>query len=251
MPTKKKSRKNDEGEAVVPDPRAPLEPTPKVLDSLVEELRVVVAKLAPPAEPGPGSLVRAMKHSFISTGLASGYGQEALRRFDDEYVDLNELRVTEAYETTELLKDLGMPETFERCLAMREGVQQVYNDQNSVSLEFLRESSASDRNSFFQRVPALTPPIQRYLVALLSFEECIFSDRSTLRAQTRLGLDPKAPKTAAFLVELKALLGPFGHVPLEVGPNGKVGADGRAKPVLDPELGPACLLTRLAPQKKR
>ena len=253
MPTKKKTRKKS-GDPVpesTPDPRTPIEPTAAALDRAVEDVAAVVAKLTPPAEPVPGSLVGGMQHIIFCAGLPSGYGQEVIRRLESEYVDSNELRVTEAYEMAELLDDLELPDAFDRCHEVREAINQVYNDQNAVSLEFLRESSASDRTSFFQRVPALTPTVQRYLVALLSFEECIFSDRSTMRAQTRLGLDPKAAKTAEFFAKLKDQLAPFGHVPLGVGPHGKPNAANRAKPALEPELGPACLLTRLAPTKIR
>ena len=40
---------------------------------------------------------------------------------------------------------------------LREAVAQVYNDQNGVSLDFLREATVSERNQFLVRVPAVTP----------------------------------------------------------------------------------------------
>ena len=186
--------------------------------------------------------VDALLHIYFADGLPCGYGQEVRRRIDEAFVDRNEFRVTEAFEVEDLLRDLEIPNLFDRCLAVRDSIAQIYNDQNGVSLAFLREASISDRNMFFQRVPAVQPHVVTFLVNMLTIEEIAFSDKSTLRAQQRLGLDPKKSGVSKFVDELRACLKPYGHVPLTVGPHGKNG-----KPNLKHTLSPACLLTRLAP----
>lgn len=228
------------------DPRAPLPMNAKNLAATMTELEAVVAKLTPPAEPEASDLVDALIHIVMCTGLPCGVGQEAIRRIDDEFVDRNEFRVTEAYEVEQLLTDLGIPDLFERCRTVQQAINQIYNDQNKVSLDYLREASVSERKSFFQRIPAISPDVARFLGDLLSWEEIAFSPRSTQRVQQRVGLDPQGKAVQEFIEKLRVLLAPFGHIPLEVG-----GAGPDGKPVLDPVLSPACLLVRLGPDGKK
>jgi hypothetical protein len=186
--------------------------------------------------------IDALLHIYFSQGLPCGYGQEVRRRIEANFVDRNEFRVTEAFEVEEMLSDLEIPNLFDRCLAVRESIAQVYNDQNGVHLTFLRDAAISDRNNFFQRVPAVQHHAQVFLTHMLAIEEMCFSDKSTARAQQRLGLDPKSPIVAKFVDELRACLKPYGHVPVSIGPEGSNG-----KPNLKHTLSPACILARLAP----
>jgi len=186
--------------------------------------------------------IDALLHIYFSKGLPCGYGQEVRRRIEASFVDRNEFRVTEAFEVEEMLSDLEIPDLFDRCLAVRESIAQIYNDQNGVHLTFLREASISDRNNFFQRVPAVQHHVQVFLTHMLAIEELCFSEKSTVRAQQRLALDPKSPAVAKFIDELRACLKPYGHVPVSIGSEGSNG-----KPNLKHKLSPACILARLAP----
>lgn len=189
--------------------------------------------------------VDALLHIYFSTGLPCGYGQEARRRIEESFVDRNEFRVTEAFEVEDLLRDLDIPNLFDRCLAVRESIAQVYNDQNGVHMTFLREAGISDRNMFFQRVPAVQPHVVAFLTNMLTLEEICFSEKSTLRAQQRFGFDPKNSAVAKFVDEVRATVKPYGHLPLTIGPHGNGG-----KPNVKHTLSPACVLARLAPVPK-
>ena len=204
------------------------------------------AKKAEPVTRLPQlDFIDALLHLYFAEGLPCGYGQEVRRRIEEGFVDRNEFRVTEAFEVEEMLRDLDIPDLFDRCLAARESIAQIYNDQNGVHLTFLREASISDRKMFFQRVPAVQPHVQKFLTDLLTLEEICFSEKSTQRAQQRLGLDPKNAGVRKWVDEVRALVKPYGHLPLSVGPHGKDG-----KPSTKHELSPACLLARLAPPPK-
>lgn len=189
--------------------------------------------------------IDALLHIYFAQGMPCGYGQEVRRRIEESFVDRNEFRVTEAFEVEELLSDLEIPDLFDRCLAVRESIAQIYNDQNGVHLTFLRDAGISDRSNFFQRVPAVQHHVAVFLNTMLAVEELCFSDKSTARAQQRLGLDPKSSAVAKFVDELRACLKPYGHVPVSVGPHGSNG-----KPNLKHTLSPACILARLAPVVK-
>lgn len=247
--TKKKSKPADN--ETPPDPREPLPPTPAKLSLVQAQLKLVLADLPVPTpvegQPLPQlDLVDALLHFYFADGLPCGYGQEARRRIQESFVDRNEFRVTEAFEVEDMLRDLPIPRLFERCLAVRDSVAQIYGDQNGVSLGFLRDAGISDRNTFFQRVPAVQPHVVHFLNNLLTMEELCFSDKSTLRAQQRLGLEPKDAAVGKFLDEVRAMLKPYGQLSLDVGPHGA----GRT-PNLKHTLSPACLLVRLAPAGKR
>jgi hypothetical protein len=250
VPTKKKTKALPAAEAP-PDPRGPLPPNAANLQATLADLEKVLADVPPPkveaGQPLPQlDLVEAMLHIYFADGLPCGYGQEARRRIAETFVDRNEFRVTEAFEVEDLLRDLAIPGLFERCLAVRDSIAQIYNDQNGVNLGFLREASISDRNTFFQRVPALQPHAATFLGNLLTIEDLCFSEKSTLRAQQRIGLDPKDAGAGKWLDRVRALLKPYGHLPLSVGPDLPSG-----KPNLKHVLSPASLLVRLAPGGKK
>ena len=203
---------------------------------------------APVVEEPPGpetDLVEAMLHIYFADGLPCGYGQEARRRIRENFVDRNEFRVTEAYEVEDLLRDLEIPNLFDRCLWVRDSIAQIYNDQNGVNLGFLRHAGISDRNTFFQRAPALQPHVVHFLGNLLTLEEMCFSDKSTLRAQQRFGFDPKDAAVGDFLNKVRVLLAPYRGMPLDVGKDSP-----RGKPNLTHTLSPTCLLMRLGPAAK-
>jgi hypothetical protein len=246
-PSAKSNAKKNAADGSEPiDPRQPVVLTPKSFEAAVAGIEAIAATLEPPAEPVQGDLVDALIHYELSQGVPCGLGQEALRRIADEFVDRNEFRITEAYEVELLLEDLGIPDLFERCRTIQQAVNQIYGDQNKVSLDHLREAAVSERKSFFQRIPAISTGAGRFLADVLAWEEIAFSPRSTQRVQQRVGLEPKGPAEEAVVDRLRAALARFGHIPLRVGPDRK---DGR--PLLEPPLSPAWLLSRLAPDGKK
>ena len=226
------------------DPRAPLPPTEGNLAAALEEMRAVLGRLPSPGEPGHRELVDVVLHIIFADGLPCSLGQAVLQRIENSFVDRNEFRVTEAYEIAELLGDLGIPDLFSRCTVARAAVGEIYNDQNEVSLELLRDATVAERNSFFARVPAVPARTIHFLVNHLSFTELLFSDRSTLRVQQRLGLDAQTDPVRNFVGELRRLLQPFGHIPIHVDPSGDDSASGPAS-----NLCPTCLLVRLVQKK--
>ena len=246
--TKKKARTKDAADSASSDdaasspakrvdPRLPVEPKPALLTQTLAELTVILAELEKPAEPQPGDLVSAALHQVLGAGVPCGIAQEALRRFELEFVDRNELRVTEAYETQELLADLGIPDLFERCRTVQQMTGQIYADQNRIDLGAIRALSITERKGMFQRLPAVPPDAIAYLNQILTFEEVLFAPRSAARSQARLGLEGGGAED--FVVKARDLFQPFGHFPLLIGKHGT-----------DPSthvLCPSCLLARISP----
>ena len=228
------------------DLRAHIEPTKAGFTAVIDGVRRVLPKIPKPEEPCEGDLVHAVIHLIMTDGLPCGIGQEVVRRVEEYHVDRNEFRVTEAYEVAEILVDLDLPKLFDRCLSMHDAIEQIYNDQNSVSLGYLREATVGERKSFFQRTPGIPVNVAKQLVYMILFEECLFSDRSTVRVQQRLGFDSNSSDVQSFFVELRDLVKDYGHLPLLVGPDSTNG-----KPTMSPVLSPGCMVLRLAPPLKR
>jgi hypothetical protein len=242
--TKKKPRTKggddaDAGAAAV-DPREPVEPKPALLQTTLDACAAILASLEKPAEPQPGDLVAAVIHQVLGAGLPCWIPQEALRRFDLEFVDRNELRVTEAFETEELLADLGIPELFERCRSVQQLVSQIYGDQNRIELGALRTLSITERKGMFQRLPAIPSDAVAYLNQVLTFEDVLFAPRSAARSQAKLGLE--GADGEAFVQKARELFGPYGHLPLLVGKHGNQGGEH--------VLCPSCLLARISAGRK-
>ncbi len=227
------------------DPRAHLAPTDKHLSETLEQVRAALDKLPKPAEARRGDLVQVLMHIVLCEGLPCGVGQEAVRRIEHGFVDRNEFRITEAFEVEDLLADLQIPDAFDRCKIVRDAVAQIYNDQNSVTLEFLREAGVGDRQNFFNRVPAIPAKIAKYLGHVMSFEEAIFAaEKPGPRILQRIGLEGAAGEK--FVLELRQLLAPFGYLPFKVGPDAPP-REMHAKPHATPVLSAGCLVLRLAP----
>ncbi len=249
-------KKNDNAAAgaqveAAPDPRQALPAGEASWGKVLADLKSVMASQEAPAEPKSLDLFEAMVHIAFGEGLPCGIGQEAERRIRRNFVDRNEFRVTEAYEVEDLLRDLPIPNLFARCLWVRETVGPIYNDQNGLELGFLRDLGVGDRATFFQRLPSMPPSVVAWLNNLLTMEELLFSDKSILRAQQRLGMDPKDAKAARFVDEARALLKPFGHLPITVGKDEAPNKAGLAKPNAGHALCPACCLVRLGPPAKQ
>ena len=166
--TKKKAGKVASG----PDlgPRTPLKRTPANAKKLLADVTTTLGNLNRPEEPDGGDLVSAMMHIIFAEGLPCGYGQEVLHRFEAAFVDRNELRVTEAFEMVELLEDLEIPDLFERCASARHAIAEVYDDQNGVSLEYLREATLTDIKHMFMRMPSITRAVQDFVLGVQSIE---------------------------------------------------------------------------------
>jgi len=199
---KKKTRKDTEAAVEAPpDPREALPQTPASWNLVLAEVRKVIADVPPPPEPKAGDLFEAMLHAYFADGLPCGYGQEARHRIATSYVDRNEFRVTDAFEVEDLLGDLPIPGLFDRCLWVRESVAQIYNDQNAVSLDFLREAGIGDRNNFFQRTPALRPHVVAFLgnLSLLMTTGEVHGD-TYLKSLSFFGHDPE-PQVVSSTIE--------------------------------------------------
>lgn len=248
MAAKKKTKKKGAkaaGVAEVADPREKIPPTKANLEKVLKEVEAVLSVLPKPEEPQPAEFVDSLLHIVFGDGLPCGVPQEIQRRIEAEYVDRNEYRVTEAYETAEILADLELPDEFERCHVAKESVAQIHNDQNHVTLEFMREAALGERKGFYARVPIIAPLGVRYINTMVALDEILFSPRSTQRTQQRLGFDPKAKEVEAFFERLRELVAPFGQLPHFVAPQPE-NPDG--KPIMDPVLCPACAVARICPK---
>jgi len=163
----------------------------------------------PPARKAPKTVVEVGIFAiFAIGGNPSGACMEAVRRLLETFPDWNEFRISDAIEFHELLEDLGLKDLYDRCERVLDFINDVYQDQNQVDLEFLRDLPPEDRLQILDRYTSLGPPLAHFLALSLQGFEGVLFHYSLARVAQRVGLVERtgSPKVLVASLE-KALQG--------------------------------------------
>ena len=135
----------------------------------------------------------------------------AMKALREEFVDWNEVRLSRPSEMARLMtnsvKSATIKRFVERCRRIREMLDQIYNDRNEVSLEFLLEEKPKAQVEYLEDLDDLGIHNSYALVQWLSGDEklCLVSPEMAEVSQT-LGLTETAAM-AKVKKELTALTG--------------------------------------------
>jgi hypothetical protein len=134
--------------------------------------------------------------------------EEAVRRLHTEFVDWNEVRLAEAFELEQLFSDLvPVPDLFQRCERIKALINQVYQDQNKISLDHLREKSADERAKYLATLTPLSADQAFYVnLAVEGFDKVLFH-YSSARVVQRLGIVKRTGSPSQMATQLEQLLG--------------------------------------------
>lgn len=199
---------------VVKAPAVDFGPTPKAPPkgaAVGEALDLVVGaygKIRPlEAGNGIGDILDHAIYVILARGAVPKKVEEAVRRLHTEYVDWNEVRLTEGFELMEVFSDLiQVPDLFERCEKVKSLLSQIYQDQNKLSLEFLREKTGEERAKFLSRIQALTPEQMLYvLLAVEGFDKVTFH-YSSARVVQRLAVVKRTGSPTQMVELMQGLL---------------------------------------------
>jgi hypothetical protein len=176
--------------------KAPKKPTVK---GIQESLSKVLGRCpTPPVKDKGFTLVEIGIFSIFAIGRTSARdAAEATKRVVKAFPDWNEFRISDAFELVEILDDLKIDSLFDRCEQVLEFVNEVYNDQNFVDLEYLRELPVEDRLALLGRFQSIPSSMTHYLaLAIQDFEGFLFH-YSWARVVQRVGIVPRSgsPKT--------------------------------------------------------
>jgi len=167
---------------------------------------------------------------------------EALARVEQDYFDLNEVRVTTITELSEVLARL--PDPMAAALRLKKNLHGLFESRYSFDLEDLRKQNLGKAQQIFEKLPAITPFILSYLTqyglgghavpldsaALRFFWLCDIISENELKTGRVTGLERAIPKNKG--IEFSSLLHQAA-VAINLDPN-----DGTARGIVL-ELNPA------------
>ena len=129
---------------------------------------------------------------FAIGGTAPKIALDATKRSVEAFPNWNEFRISDAFEFLEFLEDLQIEDLYDRCEQVLEFVDEVYQDQNHVDLEYLREQSPEERLGALNRYQSLGPALAQYLALALQDFEGILFHYSWARVVQRVGIVPRS-----------------------------------------------------------
>jgi len=84
------------------------------------------------------TVVQALVYAIISENMSGSATKAAIKRFDDYFVNLNDLRVSRTEEIVELLGE-NTPVTKDTATTLTKSLRAVFNEYNAVDLESLKK----------------------------------------------------------------------------------------------------------------
>jgi len=147
-------------------------------------IRALVQAYGEPPELDEGDALdmslRTILHEYSSERAASA----GMRGLQEEFVDWNELRVSTPHQLARAI-DLG--ENSETAAeVVLDLLRAVFGERNEMSLEFLREASASDARSFLDGIPKLGPILTAKILLLVIGQPSIVATTDVSRVCLRL-----------------------------------------------------------------
>jgi len=152
--------------------------TAKSVDSLRSLVRQLVREFKP--EPRqPQEPLDALVRAAMSYDVSDARADEAMRAIQNEFVDLNELRVATDLEIQELL-GVRYPDIERRVAMITRALNNIFEREHTLSLERLKTLSRRDARQFLRELPDIHPFVEAY-VMLYAFDGHAFPiDNETL-----------------------------------------------------------------------
>lgn len=122
--------------------------------------------------------------------------RRAFKAFKEEYVDLNEMRVSTLGEIRSTLKKAGAnPDAAHQ---LRSLLKQIYLRENMITLKSLEEAGSEQVKSYLSRIEHLPPHAADYLLLVRRKHPILPVDSSVTRMAARIGLvAPRATEESA------------------------------------------------------
>jgi endonuclease III len=138
----------------------------KHADTLKSVLKKLRKTESPPRQPRES--LRALVQAAMSYDMPDSRVEEAMRVIDEEFVDLNELRVATELEAQELLGN-KYPDIEKRVTMITKALNNIFEREHTLSLERLATISKRDARQFLRALPDIHPFVEAY-VMLMSFD---------------------------------------------------------------------------------
>jgi endonuclease III len=112
-----------------------------------------------PALEVPQAVLRAVLQYDASDDIVA----DAEKVLHDEFIDLNELRVATELEVIDFI-GAKYPRAAERATTLRSVLQSLFERENSLKLDRLRELKKPELRTSLQELPGMTPYVEAYLM---------------------------------------------------------------------------------------
>ncbi len=106
--------------------------------------------------------LKALVKGAMSYDVSDARAAEAMKAIDKEFVDLNELRVATDLEIQELLGQ-RYPAIEERVAMITQCLNAIFEREQTMSLNRLKEISKRDARQFLRELPTINPFVEAYI----------------------------------------------------------------------------------------
>lgn len=116
--------------------------------------------------------IRAIVYSSLLSGASWKRVDEAIKKFEDEFVDFNELRVATELEVIDLVGE-ELPGIEDKAAIMRNVLHGIFDRENSFKLDRLGELKKAELRDYLRGLPMINPFVEAF-VTLTAFEHNAF-----------------------------------------------------------------------------
>lgn len=116
--------------------------------------------------------IRAIVYASLLSGASWKRVDEAIKKFEDEFVDFNELRVATELEVIDLVGE-ELPGIEDKAAIMRNVLHGIFDRENSYKLDRLGELKKAELRDYLRGLPMINPFVEAF-VTLAAFEHNAF-----------------------------------------------------------------------------
>jgi endonuclease-3 len=163
--------------------------SPKKLKLVKKYLRLMEKKLGRPNNPAKRPLLDQIVFFHLYSFGGNNRAKRALREFAEEYVDWNEVRVSSLGQIGETVSKHGI--TLEAAPVLKDFLNQIYTEHDTLNIEFLREETVEFIRKFFLKVNALLPGTVPFILMANKGAGAVPPETPVRRLAERIGLAGK------------------------------------------------------------
>jgi|WetSurMetagenome_2_1015567.scaffolds.fasta_scaffold96174_2 hypothetical protein len=115
----------------------------------------VIVKAADSDVPGNQNIVQALVFGIVGEKFSQSETEAIIKKFNEYFVDLNDMRVARAEEVVELLgvstaESLGVPATIQNCLST------IFNQYHKMSLDVIKKLGKRQARAALEKIAGLS-----------------------------------------------------------------------------------------------
>lgn len=143
----------------------------------------------------PMNAINEFIYSFLLWNTTTTKANVAFKKFTSSFTDLNELRVTQGEDLTEML-GVQYPDLDERVQRLLASLKDVYNREHAVDLQSLTDMSKRDGRQYLETITGITPFVVSRMALVVQGGHAVPVDERMLESMIEMGLFPEETPAA-------------------------------------------------------